>query len=199
VRKNNLIFLIFLCVIIFNISPAAGKEGITKNAAIGCKNRELILEAHSALRAMTSPEKFDNYMKSGNCWMIEPNIKVEVIGDAVWGKPVEVVKDGKRFWTMQHMIQYSPEKEKENVLAKLYFAAGVWIQCKWAPANTMVIKTMRIGDYGIEVSKIHPDRVFELQKMHLREGKEYAQKMGCDDLTIRMIKKDYEKVFGASE
>jgi len=70
--------------------------------------------------------------------------------------------EGKRFWMMQHMIRYSPEKKKENELAKLFFVAGVFIHYEWAPPKVMEFKTMRIGDYGIEHLNIHPDRVYEL-------------------------------------
>jgi len=59
-------------------------EGVTKSGAFGCKSKGLIQEAHSALRAMKF-EKMKNYMQSGNCWKVEPNIQVKVIGDTDWG------------------------------------------------------------------------------------------------------------------
>ncbi len=196
------IYLLFLYTII-NITASVQAvdtsiEGVTKGGGFACKSKELMSDAHFAFRSMEF-EKFKDHINSGNCWMLEANIKLKVIGNADWGRPVEVIVDGKRFWTMQHMIQYSPEKEKENELARLYFAGGVGINCGWASPNVMMFKIMRIGDYGIEKMGIHSDRVYELQKMHLRDGKADAQKYGCNHPYIQMIKKDYGKYFIESE
>ena len=102
------LFFIFLCSICATSYTAYAietiVEGVTKNAAFACKSKELISEAHSALRNLDS-KKFNNYMTARDCWTCEPNVKVIVIGNADWGKPVEVEMGGKRVWMMQHMIQ----------------------------------------------------------------------------------------------
>jgi hypothetical protein len=183
-----------MCVFDGATAKDTNYEAATKDGSYVCKSKDLITKAASAIRSRDAG-KTKIYFDSGDCRQLKPNIKVLVIQEGEWGQPIEIMIDGNRWWAMQHMLVYSEAKENENNIAKLYFAGGVWTHCKWQSTNVMVKKLMRIGDWAIQQYRISEDRVYELQKMHLREGKEFAIKNGCDDPVVQRIKIDYDKYF----
>ncbi len=169
-------------------------QGTTREGIYGCRTREDVVALHAARQAM----QFDRtkaFYRNGSCRDVEPGKTAVVLKDGEWGSPIQVRIDGRTFWIMQYMLTYDRPKEDENDYSKVLFAAGVGVECNWAPKSRMVIQLQRLGDFAVEKLGISPDRAIDLQTLHIPGGRSFAKKYGCSHPYAQMMKLQYGPFF----
>ncbi len=182
----------------FAFSQESASEGTTKKGVFGCKTQAVMAEAHSALQAM----EFDHvrsFYQAGDCWHVDPGKKAMIVTEGEWGSPIQVRLEGRTFWLMQHMLRYSSEKENENDLCKVLFAAGVGAECGWAPKKNIAAKLMDVSNFAVRELGVSSDRLVELQTLHIPAGKSFVAEHGCSHPYIRMMKGQFGKFFSAQQ